>query len=85
MLGPGGRGGGVTLVSKIRGCAIQIVKVPLINPEKFLKSIPINPENFLKITPITPEMPKYLTNKWILTENYTHKSGKCKKLLKTYP
>ena len=40
------RGGGVTCVFKIRGCAIQIAKVPPINPEKFLKSIPINLENF---------------------------------------
>ena len=40
------RGGGVTCVSKIRGCAIQMVKVLPINPEKFLKSIPINLENF---------------------------------------
>ena len=79
------RAGGLTWVSKTRGCAIQIVKVPPINPEKFLKSIPIYLENFLKIIPINPEMPKQLTNLCILTESYTHKSGKCKKLLKTIP
>ena len=71
MCSPGG-GGNLT---KMRGCAIQIVKVPPINPEKFLKGIPINLDNFLKIMPINPEMPKQLTNKWILRENYAHKSG----------
>ena len=41
------RGGGVTLLSKIRGYAIQMVKVPPINPEKFFKNIPIDPEKFI--------------------------------------
>ena len=65
--------------------SVEILKSIPINAEKFLKSIPINPEKFLKIIPINPEMPKKLTNELILTEIYTHNSGKCKKLLKTIP
>ena len=56
--------GEVTRVSKIQGCVIQIVKIPPINPDKFLKSISfINPENFLKIIPINPEILTMLSNK----------------------
>ena len=73
-------GGGVTQVSKIRACAIQIVKVPPINPEKFLKSIPINPEKFLKSIPINPEkFLKSTTHKsGEISQKYTHKSGNAK-------
>ena len=48
-------GGGVTKFSTIWGCAIQILEVPSINPEKFLKSIPINPEKYLNSIPINLE------------------------------
>ena len=43
MFFPGGGGGGGSLSSKIQSSAIQIVKVPPINAENFLKSMPINP------------------------------------------
>ena len=54
------------------GCAIQFVKVPPIDLEKFPKCIPMNRENFLKITSVNPEIPKELTNKGIFTKTISN-------------
>ena len=56
-------GGGGNFSFQDTGLCHSNRKVPRINPENFLKSIPINLENFLKIISINLEMPKLLTNK----------------------
>ena len=76
---------GVNQVSKIRGCAIRIAKVPPIKLEKFPKSITINPESFLKTIPIYPEIPKKLINELSFTKTHTNKYGKRNKSLKSIP